>query len=65
MSAQTKEQQFVAYSSYNKPVSETSVPVSEVEAWLDEHPKKRLENQANGGVIKSKAKKRKPSNFVI
>lgn len=65
MSAQTKEQQFVAYSSYNKPVSETSTPVSTVEAWLDRHPEKRLENQANGGVIKSKAKNRKPSNFVI
>ena len=65
MSSQTLEQHFVARTAYHKPVSETSTPVSAVEAWLDEHPKKRLENQVDGGTVKSGVKKRKPSNFVI
>lgn len=53
MSAQTKEQQFVAYSSYNKPVSETSVPVDAVEEWLNRFPEKRVENKPNNGIIQS------------
>lgn len=40
------------HSSYNK-VSETSMPVSEVEAWLDEFEHKRVENKPNGGIIRS------------
>lgn len=38
---------------YSKPVSNTSVPVDQVEAWLDKHPYKRAENQPNGGIIRA------------
>ena len=40
------------HSNYNK-VSETSMPVNEVEAWLDEFEHKRGENKPNGGIIRS------------
>lgn len=40
------------HSNYNK-VSETSMPVSEAEAWLDEFPEKRVENKPNHGIIAS------------
>ena len=40
------------HSNYNK-VSETSMPVSEAEAWLDEFEHKRAENKPNGGIIRS------------
>ena len=42
------------HSNYNK-VSETSMPVDEVEAWLDEFEHKRAENKPNGGIIRSTA----------
>lgn len=28
-------------------------PVDVVEAWLNEHPEKRVENKENGGIIKA------------
>lgn len=37
---------------YRKP-SPTSMPVDEVEAWLDEFPQKRAENKPNGGIIQA------------
>lgn len=37
---------------YNE-VSKTSMPVDEVEAWLDEFEHKRAENKPNGGIIRS------------
>lgn len=40
------------HSNYNE-VSETSMPVDEVEAWLDEFEHKRAENKPNGGIIRS------------
>ena len=40
------------HSNYNK-VSETSMPVDEVEAWLNEFEHKRAENRPNGGIIRS------------
>lgn len=40
------------HSNYNE-VSETSMPVGEVEAWLDEFEHKRVENKPNGGIIRS------------
>ena len=42
------------HSNYNK-VSDTSMPVDEVEAWLNEFPQKRAENKPNGGIIRSTA----------
>ncbi len=32
-------------------ISDTSIPVSEVEAWLDQFPEKRVENKPNHGII--------------
>ena len=32
-------------------ISDTSIPVSEVEAWLDQFPEKRVENKENYGII--------------
>lgn len=32
-------------------ISDTSIPVSEVEAWLDRFPEKRVENKPNHGII--------------
>ena len=40
------------HSNYNK-VSETSMPVDEVEAWLNEFEHKRVENKPNHGIIRS------------
>ena len=37
----------------HRKVSDTSTPVSAVEAWLDEHPEKRIENKENGGIGRS------------
>jgi|GEM_PF-5196198 len=42
-----KEQYFAAINNY---ATERGTPVSAVEAWLDEHPEKRVENQENGGI---------------
>ena len=39
-------------SNYNE-VSETSMPVDEVEAWLNEFEHKRVENKPNHGIIRS------------
>ena len=40
------------HSNYQK-ISDTSMPINEVEAWLDEFPHKRAENKPNGGIIRS------------
>lgn len=40
------------HSNYNE-VSETSMPVDEVEAWLNEFEHKRVENKPNHGIIRS------------
>ena len=37
----------------HRAVSKTSTPVDTVEAYLDEHPEKRIENQENGGIVKA------------
>jgi len=41
-------------SNYSKP-SNTTMPVDEVEQWLNKFPSKRAENKANGGIIQSTA----------
>ena len=40
------------YSNYNE-VSETSMPVDEVEAWLNEFEHKRVDNKPTHGIIRS------------
>lgn len=37
----------------HRAVSKTSTPVDTVEAYLDEHPEKRIENQENGGMVEA------------
>ena len=49
-----KEMQFQPLSRHKKN-SPTSMPVSEVEAWLDQFPQKRAENKPNGGIIRATA----------
>lgn len=53
MSSQSLEQRFVPHNSYSKKVSDTAMPVDEVEAWLDRFPHKRVENKENGGIIRA------------
>lgn len=50
----SKEIYFSTQSRYPK-ISESSMPVDEVEAWLNQFPQKRAENKPNGGIIKSVA----------
>ncbi len=42
----------MSFNAYTR-VSETSMPVNEVEEWLDAFPHKRCENKPNGGIIMS------------
>lgn len=52
---QQQERYYPQINSYNKPVSKTSMPVDESEAWLKRFPQKRAENKPNGGIIRSVA----------
>lgn len=48
----TMESTMNAFTTYPK-VSPTSMPVDEVEEWLNTFPHKRAENKPNGGIIQS------------
>ena len=62
MSAQTKEQQFVRYSGYGKPISPTSTPVDIAEEWIKENKDKADKAKVKKGSKPAKKTGRNPVN---